>query len=149
MSYSKNNLAEIFAGLDAYVDDIREHGVYIGAQAAAEVFYREAKLLAPRSDKGHWFHGTSFKVNGTKYWFEAGTLQDSIYQVKSTDNSGNGRATYHIAWNHKKCPYGFMVEYGTKHQPGVAFMRRAFDTGKPDALRAAKQSMTDYLAARK
>lgn len=144
-----NALADVFAGLDKFADKIKNDVVYVGSQAAADVFYKEAKQKAPRSNKGHWFHGTSFKINGTKYWFDAGTLQNSIYQVNSKDNSGNGKATYHVAWNHKKCPYGFMVEFGTNGKPGVAFMRQSYESQQQAALIAAKGAMTEYLAANK
>lgn len=144
-----NSLNDVFAGLDAFADKVKKSVVYVGSQAAANVFYKEAKATAPRSDKGHWFHGTSFKINGTKYWFDAGTLQNSIYHVMSKDNSGDGKATYQVAWNHQKCPYGFMVEYGTSHSPAVGFMRRAYATQKQEAMNAARVAMTDYLAKNK
>ena len=144
-----NTLADVFAGLDNFSAKVKNDVVYVGAQAAAEVFYLEAKINAPISNKGHWFHGTQFKVDGTKYWFEARTLQNSIYQVNSKDNSGNGKATYHVAWNHKKCPYGFMVEFGTRNKPGVGFMRRSYMDAKDDALMSAKGAISEYLAAHK
>ena len=97
------------------------------AQAGAQVFYDRVRELVPTSLKGHWFHGTSFQQYGTKYWFDAGALKASIYQVYSKDNSGQGFATYHIAWNHKKVPYGFMVEFGTSKAPAHPFIRPARD----------------------
>ncbi len=144
-----DNLDEVLAGLDAYVAKVKTNVVYVGAQAAAEVFYREAKLRAPVSGGGHWFHGTSFKINGTKYFFNAGTLRDSIYQVMSKDNSGEGKATYHVAWNHKKCPYGFMVEFGTSRAPAHPFLRPAYEAAKHEANVAAKVAMDDYWSAQK
>lgn len=95
------------------------------AQAGAQVFYDEVKRRVPKGNKGHWFHGTSFKLTGQKYWFDAGTLSAAIYQVYSRDNSGPGLAEYHIAWNHKKAPYGFMVEFGTSKAPAHPFLRPA------------------------
>lgn len=41
-----------------------------------------------------------------------GKLADSIYQVYSGDNSGPGHAVYHVSYNHRKAPHGFLVEYG-------------------------------------
>lgn len=41
-----------------------------------------------------------------------GNLANSIYRVLSEDNSGPGRATYHISWNHLKAPHGHLVEFG-------------------------------------
>jgi hypothetical protein len=100
------------------------------AQAGAQIFYEAVIAAAPKSDKGHWFHGTSFKAQtgrkfrdgspkpdwagGTKYWFEAGNLKQSIYQVYSKSDSTEEKAVYHVAWNHRKVPYGFMVAGGTK-----------------------------------
>lgn len=95
------------------------------AQAGAQVFYEQVKLNVPVSKNGHWFHGTSFKINGTKYWYEPGSLKAAIYQVYSKDSSAPGNARYHIAWNHKKVPYGFMVEFGTGKAPAHSFLRKA------------------------
>lgn len=142
----KTNQDAVFAGLDKFTKKIKENGVYVASQAAAEIFYFEARLNVRSSDKGHWFHGTQFKVNGKKYWFEAGTLRDSIYQANSKDNSGNGRATYHVAWNKEKCPYGFMVEYGTSRAAGVSFMRRAYTNANSDANLAARAALDEFIA---
>ena len=80
------------------------------AQAAAQVIYDQARANVNVSKKGHWFHGTSFRKTGQKYWFEPGTLRNSIYQVYSKDNSSETKSTYHISWNYREAPYGFMVE---------------------------------------
>lgn len=111
------------------------------AQAGAQVLYDEAKARAPVSAKGHWFHGTSFAKYGTKYWFDRGALKASIYQVYSKDNSGPTKATYHISWNHKTAPYGFMVENGTSRAPAHAFLRPAFDAKQQEAVNAANARM--------
>ena len=84
------------------------------AQAAAQVYYEAVKEAAPKSKHAHWFTGTSYKTTGQKYWFESGSLKNAIYQVYSKSESSATQATYHIAWNHRKVPYGFMVAYGTK-----------------------------------
>lgn len=102
------------------------------AQAAAQVLYNQVKANVPVSEKGHWFYGTSFRKTGQRYWFDAGTLRDSIYQVFSQDNSTDTKATYHIAWNHKKAPYGFMVEI-KKPFLGPAIVARTQDA--LDAMR--------------
>lgn len=149
MSAAKTNERDVFAGLDRFADNIKRNAVFVGSEAAAKVFQDEAKLNSPQSDKAHYFHGTSFKINGTKYLFEPGTLRNSIYRVMSKDNSTLGKATYQVAWNHQKCPYGFMVEYGTNGKPGVGFMRRSYDSAKADALSAAKGAMTEFLAENK
>jgi HK97 gp10 family phage protein len=111
------------------------------AQAGSQVLYDAVKANVPRSTQGHWFYGTSFKKTGTKYWFNAGTLSKSIYQVYSQDNSSQDQATYQISWNHKKAPYGHMVEYGTRRAKPVAFVRRAA-LQMPAALQAAE---TEFL----
>jgi HK97 gp10 family phage protein len=126
--------------LAAQVDALREDvdaATRPAAQAGSQVLYDAVKANVPRSSQGHWFHGTSFKKTGTKYWFDAGTLSKSIYQVYSKDNSPNGMATYQISWNHRKAPYGHMVEYGTRRTRPVAFVRRAA-LQMPAALQAAE-----------
>lgn len=146
---AKTNINDVFARLDSFANDIKKDGVYVASQAAAEVFYLEAKLKAPSSDHAHWFYGTQYKISGVKYFFNAGTLRDSIYHAMSKDNSGNGKATYQVAWNHKKCPYGFMVEYGTANAPAHPFMRPAYDAAKTDASKAGKQALTEYLESKR
>jgi hypothetical protein len=84
------------------------------AQAGAQIFYEAVIAAAPKSDKGHWFHGTSFKSTGQKYWFESGNLKNAVYQVYSKSDSAPDKSVYHVAWNHRKVPYGFMVAGGTK-----------------------------------
>jgi HK97 gp10 family phage protein len=114
------------------------------AQAGSQVLYDAVKANVPRSTEGHWFHGTSFKKTGQKYWFNPGTLSKAIYQVYSKDNSTNGKATYQISWNHKKAPYGHMVEYGTRRSQPVAFVRRA-GLQMPAALQAAEAEFMRHL----
>jgi hypothetical protein len=86
------------------------------AQAGAQVIYEEAKRLAGRSAKSHYFYGTSWKSGSEskagRYKFNPGNLQRSIYQVYSKDNSSQDLATYHVSWNMEKAPYGLFVEYG-------------------------------------
>lgn len=120
----KVDIARFDAEMDmlAYTAD---EAVRPAAQAGAQVFYDDVRRRVPVSRQGHWFHGTSFKLNGTKYWFDSGSLRDAIYQVYSKDNSGQGFATYHVAWNHQKVPYGFMVEFGTSRAPAHPFLRPA------------------------
>lgn len=84
------------------------------AQAAAQVYYDAVKATVPVSKHAHWFYGSSSKKSGEKYWFESGSLKAAIYQVYSKSESNEKRATYHVAWNHRKVPYGFMVALGTK-----------------------------------
>lgn len=135
------NTGDIDAALDRLAAKVKSNVVTASSAAAAKEFYLEAKLRAPESDHGHWFHGTQYKVDGTKYWFESGTLRDSIYRVLSKDNTWDGHTTYHVAWNHRKAPYGFMVEFGTSKAPAHPFLRPAFEAAKQDAIHAATFAM--------
>ena len=104
------------AAIEAEIDAIAsraEKAIRPAAQAGAQVYYNAIKQATPVSGKGHWFHGTSFKTNGTKYWFESGSLKNAVYQVYSKTSSSKSNAEYQVAWNHRKVPYGFMVAYGT------------------------------------
>lgn len=108
--------AEI-TGLDAAIDALKhkaEAAIRPAAQAGAQVYYDAVKATAPKSSEGHWFHGSSFRSSGQKYWFESGSLKGAIYQVYSKDSSSKTNAEYQVAWNHRKVPYGFMVVAGTK-----------------------------------
>lgn len=104
-----------FTWLDAELDKVRATATQRareGAAAGARVYYNAVLRVAPVSEKGHWFHGTSFKKNGTKYWFESGSLRGAVYQWFVKDGDPRN-PVYQIAWNHRKVPYGFMVVYGT------------------------------------
>ena len=112
------------------------------AQAGAQVLYDEVN------------------VNVSKIKKKTGNLASSIYQVFSKDNSNEKLSTYHISWNAKKAPHGFLVEYGhmmtrkayigsdgkwytskVKIEPKKVgarpFLRPAFDTKRLAALEAA------------
>lgn len=106
------------------------------AQAGAQVFYNEVLARVPVSESAHWFYGTH-----DKYFFPAGTLRNAVYQVFSKDNSGKAKAMYHVAWNHRKAPYGFMVEFGTSRAPAHPFLRPAYDTAQATAVAAVKARM--------
>ena len=114
-----------------------EKSVRPAAQAGAQMFYDRARANAPVSSKAHMFHGT----HGVYGPYQPGNLRDSIYQVYSKDNSGPGKATYHIAWNHQKAPYGFMVEFGTSRAPAHPFLRPAYTAVATAALRAVRDRM--------
>ena len=105
-----------FTGLDAAFDGIKAkaaEAIRPAAQAGAQVYVDAVKATTPVSKEGHWFHGTSFKTSGRKYWFESGSLKAAVYQVFSKSGSTKDKAEYHVAWNHRKVPYGFMVTMGT------------------------------------
>src|SRR5690606_32618864 len=113
------------AALSASLDRITKaaaKAVRPAAQAGAEEYYFEARLRCPVSAEAHYFYGRQSKKTGVRYLFEPGNLRNSLYQVYSKDNSGQGVAQYHVAWNHQKAPYGFMVEYGTSRAPAHPFL---------------------------
>lgn len=104
-------------GIEAALDGIKAKAsaaIRPAAQAGAQIYYDAVKAATPVSGKGHWFHGTSFKTTGQKYWFESGSLKNAVYQVYSKSESNATKAEYQVAWNHRKVPYGFMVAGGTK-----------------------------------
>lgn len=115
------------SGADAALDGLMAtaHGaVRPAAQAAAQVLYEEARARCPVSDHACFFYGKNSKKSGVRCYFEPGSLRDSIYQAFSKDNSSEFRGgyrnvTYHIAWNHRKVPYGHTVEFGTRERPSL------------------------------
>jgi len=132
------------SSLSVALDEIEQRSgecVRPAAQAGASVLYSEAKFRAPVSEGAHYFYGTH-----QKYLFPAGTLRDSIYHAYSEDNSKAGRsATYHIAWNHSKAPYGFMVEFGTSRAPAHPFLRPAYDATRDLALTVARDKYLSLM----
>jgi len=126
-------------GLDKFADEIRETILFSGVAAMAKVIYDEAREQCPVSEKGHWFHGTH-----QKYYFDAGTLKASIYRVYSPEKSNGDKKLYRISWNHKKAPYGYMVEFGTSRAPAHPFMRPAFDRIN-DAIAIGKARMAEKM----
>lgn len=140
--------------LDALLEkigDMAEEVVRPAAQAGASVIYEEAKRLAGRSGRSHYFYGTSWKKGsgseaGRKR-FESGNLQRAIYHVYSQDNSTPKKAVYHISWNFSKAPYGLFVEYGLnpfapKREP---FLRPALINKQDAAVNAARTVILKYL----
>ncbi len=128
-------------GIDQKLDKITkaaQGAVRPAAQSGAQLFYERAKAEAPVSAAGHWFHGMN-----KKYWFDAGSLKDSIYQVYSKGGSAEGRATYEVSFNHTKAPYGFMVLRGTSSAAANDFIGRAYDA----SYKAATQAASDRLTA--
>jgi len=115
------DLKQLRAGLEAKRRSI-DAAARPAAQAGAQVIYDAARARVPVSKSGHWFMGTSYKATGKKYWFNAGSLRDAIYQVYSQDNSSPSKATYHVSWNQKKAPYAWMVEFGTSRAAPHPFM---------------------------
>lgn len=129
------NFSRAVAGLDK-LTRAAEAATRPAAQAGAQIFYKEVLARVPVSKGAHYFYGTH-----DKYLFRAGTLRDSIYQVFSKDQSGKSNAMYHVAWNHRKAPYGFMVEFGTSNAPAHPFLRPAYDSARSIAIAAVKARM--------
>jgi len=133
-----------FDALMSRLEDAAEESVRPAAQAGANVLYEEAKRLAGRSDKPHFFYGTSWKKGGDsktgRYRFEPGNLQKAIYQVYSKDNSTTEKATYHVSWNFTKAPYGLFVEYGLNpFAPNrKPFLRPALINKRAEAIAAVE-----------
>lgn len=117
------------------------------AQAGADVIYNLARIKVPVSSKSHWFHGSSFKKTGQKYFFTPGSLRDSIYQVYSKANSNEAKATYHVSWNRTKAPYAWMVEFGTSRAPAHPFMRPAIIEGRKMAAEAVRVEFVSRVRA--
>lgn len=114
------------AGALAMVDGIAdtcEAAARPAAQAAAQVLYDEVKRNVGRLKK------------------HTGNLAGSIYQAYSKDNSGNGRATYHVSWNARKAPHGHLVEFGHLQRYEVSFdpQTRRFTTHKDRPLASPRQ----------
>lgn len=85
------------SGLDSLLDQLDagvQEAVRPAAQAAAQVLYDEVKKNVAAIGK------------------KTGNLERSIYQAFSASNSGPGKAAYHISWNHKKAPHGWLIENG-------------------------------------
>lgn len=127
--------------LEQFAKAAQERIVRPGIQAAAQVFYEEAKRRAPVSDAPHMFHGTN-QIYGP---YSPGNLRDAIYQVFSKDRSQPGAPVYHVSWNQSKVPYGFMVEFGTSKQPAHPFIRPAFEAMKFSAAGAGLAAMQQKM----
>lgn len=110
------NLGALEAKLDA-LGDKAQKAARLGARLGSKMYYEAVLATVPVShdlpNNGHRFHGTAFKSRGKKYWFESGSLKNSVYQVYAKEATPK-HPEYQVAWNHRKVPYGFMVTYGTK-----------------------------------
>jgi len=85
------------SSLDALMDELgdnAEEAARPAAQAAAQVLYDEVKR------------------NVASIRRVTGNLDRAIYQAYSQSNSAPGKATYHVSWNSKKAPHGWMIENG-------------------------------------
>jgi hypothetical protein len=87
------NLAALNDIIDELGDAI-DSAARPAAQAASQVLYDQVHANVARLGK------------------KTGNLERAIYQAYSVDNSGPGLATYHIGWNSRKAPHGWLIENG-------------------------------------
>lgn len=125
------------SGLTKYLrelGDAAEEAARPAAQAGAQVLYDEVKR------------------NVSKIKRKTGNLASSIYQAYSQNNSGPGKATYHVSWNAKKAPHGHLVEFGhlqryeyyKDEQGKVRPKVRPEMQGKPRPKRGNRAAMDAY-----
>ena len=85
------------AGLNGLLDQLGDNvdeAVRPAAQAGAQILYDEVKQ------------------NVAALGRKTGNLDRSIYQAYSAQNSSKSVATYHVSWNSRKAPHGWLVENG-------------------------------------
>lgn len=139
--------------LSAFVDLMEDvvkasHDAVQPAAAAGSQLIFEATLQAtPHGKKGHWFSGGRKGGKG-RYWFSAGNLRASIYQVLSKDNTGPGFATFHISWNYSKAPYAYMVHNGTSKAAAVPFVTMGRERSAVPAQEAMAAKYLEILTGR-
>lgn len=127
------NVAAFKEQLRAEVDKLHA-ATRPAAQAGAQIIYDRARINAPVSDESHFFY-----IRGRKYGPCApGTLQDSIYQVFSKDNSYKDVSTYHISFNKTEAPYGFIVHNGTSRTAAHPFISKAVVETRAEVRAAIK-----------
>lgn len=115
-----------------------QRAVRPAAQAGAQLIYEAALRNVPVGKKDKFFYGSSYKTSGVRYFFKAGALRDSLYQVFSKDNSSENKATYHVSWNADKAPYAWMVEFGTSKMRARPFLAPAIAESRNAAAQAIK-----------
>lgn len=149
----KSKTFSVTTDLSAFVDLMDDvvkasHDAVVPAAAAGSQLIYQATLQAtPHGKKGHWFSGGKKGGKG-RYWFNAGNLRASIYQVLSQDNTGQGFATFHISWNFKKAPYAYMVHNGTSKAAAVPFVTIGRERSAVPAQEAMAAKYLEILTAR-
>lgn len=137
--YSGKHTVNMAVDLGAFNDMISgleediEAAIRPAAQAGAQVFY-DAVLQ-------------NVNALGKK----TGNLARAIYQAYSEQNSGPGKATYHVSWNASKAPHGGLVEYGHIQRYAVNLAKdgkwytlvKPSMRGKPKPKRNASQAEKD------
>jgi HK97 gp10 family phage protein len=145
------NIGVDTSGLDSLLETLGSAASEVvrpAAHAGALVLYTRAKLLAPVFAGGPKFIKRSNSGKSGGYWIKPGQLRDSIYRVYSKDNSGDGVATYHISWNHKKAPHGHWIENGNAKHDAKSFIRRAYVEQGDAAAEAAAASVIQEITKR-
>lgn len=131
--------SDFFEGLDRTAEVMKECA-RPAAQAGIQVLYEEVKLRAPVAKKP--------RTTKKGKVLQPGALRNSIYQVFSKDNSGDGKATFHCSWNHRKAPHGHLVEFGTSRAPAHPFLRPAFDAKRSEIAEAVRTAYIRAASAR-
>jgi len=139
-----SQLGQLSQQLKQYGEEVREKVAFEGVAAMAKVVYLDAQIRAPISEAAHFFYGRDSKRTGVRYLFAPGNLQRAIYRAYSPEQSGPTRKLYRISWNHRKAPYGHMVEFGTSRAPAHPFLRPSMAT-IPEAIDAGKARMAQAL----
>lgn len=135
------------AAIDRWADELQadvQQALRPAAQAGADVLYKQVLANVPTGTKGHWFHGSEFRKNGTKYWYNAGALRRAVYQAHATKESTPMRPVYSVGVNPRKAPYAYMVELGTARAKPVKYIGRA-RAQVPAALDAAQAEFFNRL----
>lgn len=127
-------------GLNAGLDQLAagaEANVRPAAQAGAQVLYEEVLARVPVAKRD--------RTTKSGRIIARGALKASIYQAFSEDNSGEGRATYHVSWNYRKAPHGHLVEFGTSRAPAHPFLRPSYDARAGEAVQAANAKWNEGM----
>ena len=149
VSINRGALEKAILDLNGKIDGAVGPAAKVGSQIFYEQVQENFRMNVQFSRKPHWFYGLASKAakNNKKskaYLFDPGTLYNSIYQVYSRDNSSEKRAVFHIAWNHQKAPYGFMVEFGTSRAPAHPFLNPAWSR-RGDVAVAVKAKLMELV----
>lgn len=145
MSIDLSSLEALSGRLADFGDFVKGDVAIEGAAAFAKVIHDEARLRAPISEKAHLFYGRNSTKNGVVYRFEPGSLRGAIYRKFSEEKSTETLKAYRVSWNHKKAPYGHMVEFGTVHAAAHSFLGAAFYARQRDGGAAALAAMAAKL----
>ncbi|NRR28889.1 hypothetical protein HSX11_01705 [Oxalobacteraceae bacterium] len=132
------------ARIESFGVAVKENVAMRGVAGMAKVVYDEARFYAPISEKAHVFYGRNSVRTGVKYTFQPGNLKSAIYRTYSPELSNANHKVYRVSWNHRKAPYGHMVEFGTSHAPAFPFLGRAL-SAIPRAIAAGKFEMTEAM----